>query len=131
MEQQTTLQMVLDLQKGFQQKMGYNEKGTVEDISSLVHSHASFIMEETIEMLREMPYHKPWRDYSDWDLEKMQEQFGKVEEEWTDIFIFLMNIAVFLKFDEKKIKELYLEKLGLNRKRQEDPELGYVLEEVK
>lgn len=122
-----TLQLVLNKQTEFQKKFGYNGAETdISAVSALIHTHAAFLNEETIEMLRELPFHKPWRDYSNWDREKIVEQFSLAREEWTDMFIFLMNIAVFLNLDEDSIKELYLEKLGLNHKRQEDPKLGYV-----
>lgn len=124
---ENTLQMILDKQRGFQSKFGYNgEETDIKTVSSLIHTHGNFVIEEVVEMLREVPFHKPWKDYSDWDAEKMANQFQLTCEEWTDVFIFLMNIAVFLGLDESQIKNLYLEKLGVNKKRQEDPELGYV-----
>lgn len=122
-----TLQMVLDQQAVFQKKLGYDENGMdVKTTSDLVHSHSMFVMEEVIEMLREMPHHKPWKDYSDLSAEQIDEMFNKAREEWIDIFIFVSNIALFLGMDEALIREMYLEKLNLNHKRQEDPELGYV-----
>lgn len=123
-----TLQLVLDKQKEFQSRFGYNGMETdVKTVSSLIHTHSAFAIEEIYEMLRELPYHKPWRDYSDWNNEKIVEQFGIAREEWIDVFIFVMNVGLFLGFDENLIRKMYLEKLGLNHKRQEDPELGYVV----
>lgn len=123
-----TLQMVLDKQKQFQSKFIDFDEGTtdVEVVSQLIHTHAAFAIEELYEMLRELPFHKPWRDYSDWDAEKMIAQFGKGREEWIDVFIFVMNIGLFLGFNEDLIKQMYLEKLGINHKRQEDPDMGYI-----
>lgn len=128
--EQSTLQMILDKQKEFQEKMGYDEFSSIEKIAALIHTHGNFAIEEIIEMLREMPFHKPWKEYP-WGPEKMNEQFNKVEEEWMDAIIFLMNIAVFLGFNDEKINRLYLEKLGVNNARQEDPSLGYVTGGVK
>lgn len=124
----STLQLVLDKQKEFQSRFGYNgEETDVETVSSLIHTHSAFAIEEIYEMLRELPYHKPWRDYSDWNNEKIVEQFEIAREEWIDVFIFVMNVGLFLGLDENLIREMYLEKLGINHKRQEDPELGYVM----
>lgn len=121
------LQDVLDNQKEFQKRLGQDVEGLgLKEQADIIHTHTNFVIEECIEMLKEMPFHKSWKDYSSWDAEKMSEQFKKVEEEWTDIFIFLMNVAVFLNLDEEDIYSLYAEKLGLNNQRQEDPELGYV-----
>lgn len=125
--EKTTLQMVLDKQTEFQTKLGYKpEISDVRDTSDLVHTHGMFVMEEVIEMLREMPHHKPWKDYSHLTLEETEAMIQKVREEWIDVFIFVSNIAVFLDMDEARIRQMYLEKLGLNHERQENPELGYV-----
>jgi dimeric dUTPase (all-alpha-NTP-PPase superfamily) len=123
-----TLQMVLDKQKDFQSRFGYSgEETDIKTVSSLIHTHSAFVIEEIYEMLRELPYHKPWKDYSDWNSEKIVEQFEIAREEWIDVFIFVMNVGLFLGFDENLIRKMYLEKLGINHKRQEDPELGYVI----
>lgn len=126
---ETTLQMILNKQAQFQQKWGYKPgENSDEEIAALIHEHSAQIIEETIEMLRELPFHKRWKDYSSWDSEKMIEQFGKARGELIDVLIFLANVAVFLDMDEELIKEMYLEKLGINYKRQEDPALGYITE---
>lgn len=128
MEENNTLQMVLDKQRGFQTKFGYKgEETDIKIVSSLIHSHSTFVVEEIYEMLRELPYHKPWKDYSEWDAEKIIKQFELGREEWMDVFIFVMNIGLFLGFDEALIKKMYLEKLGINNERQNNPELGYVV----
>jgi chloramphenicol 3-O-phosphotransferase len=124
---ETTLQMILDKQAQFQQKWGFKPgENSDQEIAALIHEHSAQIIEETIEMLRELPFHKRWKDYSDWGPDRMMDQFGKAREELIDVLIFLANVAVFLDMDEELIKEMYLEKLGINYKRQEDPELGYV-----
>lgn len=122
-----TLQLVLNKQLDFQSKFGYKREETdVETVSSLIHTHAAFLNEETIEMLRELPFHKPWVDYSGLTKDEIVEKFDNAKKEWVDMFIFLMNIAVFLGLDAQDIEKLYLEKAGLNYKRQEDPSLGYI-----
>jgi hypothetical protein len=125
-----TLQLVLDKQTEFQNKLGFagSPETDIESVSGLIHSHGHFAVEEIFEMLRELPFHKPWKDYSKMTQDEIIASFGIAREEWIDVFIFVMNMGVFLGFNEALIKQMYLEKLGINHKRQEDPELGYVKE---
>ena len=121
-----TLQLVLDKQAQFQSKFGFNTNIPVEKTSELIHTHSMFIIEEVFEMLRELPFHKPWKDYSDMDRDEIVEAFENGRKEWIDIFIFVMNVGLFLGFNENLIRDMYLEKLGINHERQEDPKLGYI-----
>ncbi|HLO11530.1 MAG TPA: hypothetical protein VK190_04675 [Pseudoneobacillus sp.] len=128
MSNQTTLQMIFDKQEGFQTKFGYDRDMSMEARSALIHTHAAFAIEEIYEMLRELPFHKPWKDYSEWDRIKMIQQISNARKEYIDVLIFVANMGVFLGFDEAQIREEYLEKLGINIERQENPELGYISE---
>lgn len=121
-----TLELILSKQKEFQKKFGYHENMTLNERAALIETHAKFMMEETFEMLRELPYHKPWKDYSGMSDEQIEAAMKKVREEWIDALHFIINIAVFLDFDEEQIREEYLKKNGLNHERQQDPTLGYV-----
>lgn len=127
--EKTTLQLILEKQKEFQTKFGYDENADLKTICSLTHTHSAFAIEEIYEMLREMPYHKPWVDYSHLTDVEISEKMEKTKKEFLDVLIFVSNIAVFLNLDEATIKEMYLEKNKLNIRRQEDPELGYIQEE--
>lgn len=126
--EKTTLELILNKQKEFQEKFGYDEKADLKTICSLTHTHSAFAIEEVYEMLREMPFHKPWVDYSGLNDAELELKMENARKEFLDVFIFVSNIAVFLKLDDSKIREMYLEKNKLNIKRQEDPELGYVQE---
>lgn len=124
-----TLQMILDKQKEFQHKFGFNEDIKGADLSALIHTHATFAIEEIFEMLRELPYHKYWVDYdSTWSEEKFDDQLEKARKEYIDVLIFVLNVGVFLGFDEQKLRQYYTQKLGINVQRQEDPKLGYIAE---
>lgn len=126
MTDKTTLQLILDKQAEFQKQFGYHEGMDQKELIQLIHVHSMFLVEEVYEMLRELPHHKPWKDYSDWDGLKTCEQLEKAKMELIDQFIFMANIAVFLGMDEDNIKQKYLEKNNLNIERQENPELGYI-----
>lgn len=120
-----TLQDIFNRQKNFQKKFN-NESDNIEEISKQIHFHSQFVVEEIYEMLRELPFHKPWKDYSDLTEEEIKKKLERAREEWIDVFIFLINSGVYLGFDEHLVTSMYLEKNKLNNKRQEDPELGYV-----
>ena len=127
MTETTTLQMIFNKQEEFQSKFGFvRGESDVEKTSALIHSHSAFVIEEIYEMLRELPFHKPWKDYSNLEREELVEMFEKAREEYIDVFIFMSNIGIFLGFDEELLKKMYLEKLGINHQRQEDPTLGYI-----
>lgn len=120
------LQDVLDKQLEFQEKVKSFDELSVKERVDLIHTHSYFVNEEMVEMLRELPFHKPWKNYGELTDGEMNLMFQTAREEWIDVFIFLVNVGLLLELDEKMIYDLYLEKLGLNHKRQEDPELGYV-----
>jgi dimeric dUTPase (all-alpha-NTP-PPase superfamily) len=123
----TTLQLVLDKQEEFQTKFGYNKNEIdLEGRVALIHTHSQFLMEETFEMLRELPFHKPWKDYSKMSTQEIDDAMKLAKKEWIDMLHFVANIAVFLGFTEEEIRKEYLEKHGINHKRQEDPSLGYI-----
>lgn len=122
------LQDVLDTQLQFQNKFGFvpNKSHSLEELMALIHTHSHFAVEEIFEMLRELPYHKYWVDYSTLTDDEWNEKIKKSKGEFIDVFIFMMNVALFLGMDQKEIFDMYSEKQKLNVKRQEDPDLGYV-----
>lgn len=122
----STMQLILDRQAEFQKRFGFDENIELEDRVRLIHTHSMFLIEETFEMLRELPYHKPWKNYDNLTAAEVEVAFELARKEWIDKLHFMMNIAVFLGFDEEQIRKEYLEKNGINIKRQEDPALGYI-----
>lgn len=124
------LQFMLDKQLEFQKEsFGFDpSEADTKSVSELIHLHSQFAVEEVYEMLRELPFHKPWRDYSQMSATDIAEAFQKGKEEFMDVMIFLMNVGNLLGLTEEEIKTLYLEKRKINIERQENPELGYVNE---
>lgn len=122
------LQDVLNTQLKFQEKFGFvpNESHTKEELMALIHTHSHFAVEEVFEMLRELPHHKYWADYSNLTDEDWKNKIGAAKEEWIDVFIFMMNVALFLGMDQDEIFEKYKNKQKINVERQQDPDLGYV-----
>jgi dimeric dUTPase (all-alpha-NTP-PPase superfamily) len=114
------------MQAEFQKRFGFSENMSIEERMNFIHTHSMFLIEETYEMLRELPFHKPWVDYSHLTQEELEKKIEEGRKEFLDIFIFLSNIAIFLDLDEKTIMKMYLEKNNINILRQEDPSLGYI-----
>lgn len=127
-----TLQYLLDSQRTFQTRMGTDFTTMHEtERSAFIKEHGYFLMEEVMEMFREMPFHKSWKDYSDWGQVAHLLAKQKMKEEAIDALHFMMNIFLALGMDEKEILSMYNEKNKLNYERQENAELGYVQSTMK
>lgn len=121
------LKFLMDSQMKFQKRMGNDfENMNEKERSSYLKEHGYFLMEEVMEMFREMPYHKSWKDYDSWSWEKFQEQKQLQKEEAIDALHFMINILLALGMDEDEVIKMYKEKNKLNYQRQEDSTLGYV-----
>lgn len=127
------LKYIFDNQKDFQSKtLGVNvENLSTEERSKLIHQHAHFLMEESIELLRPLPYHKEWKDYSKWTERDIHDAFKESQKEAIDSFIFLVNVMFLLGIESDDVVNMYNDKLKINKERQENPELGYVNEKKK
>lgn len=122
-----SLQFFMDSQKKFQERMGnIFEEMSIQEKSAYIKEHGYFLMEEVMEMFREMPFHKSWRDYSDWDEMTHAEQLQLMKEEAIDAFHFMINIFLALGMDGNEVLRMYMDKNKLNYQRQEDSTLGYV-----
>lgn len=99
---------------------------TIEERSKLVHEHMHFLVEESIESLRPLPYHKEWKDYSSWTEDDIKKAFEESQEEAVDVFIFLVNAMFLLGIESDEVVDRYNDKLQINKERQHNPDLGYV-----
>lgn len=124
------LKFIMDSQMKFQEKMGHNFKDmSPKERATYIKEHGYFVMEEVMEMFREMPFHKSWKDYSGMTKEEIRTQETKMKEEAIDALHFLINILISLGMDEEEVLEMYKDKNKLNYQRQSDSELGYVQSE--
>lgn len=120
------LQFLLDSQEKFQKRLGQDFSLMDEkEKSEFLHVHGYFLIEEVAEMLRETPFHKPWKQYN-WDKEKTLSQEELQKDEAIDALHFLINIFLALGMDSEEVIERYKEKNKLNYRRQEDSSLGYI-----
>lgn len=125
----STIQFLLDSQEKFQLRMGNNFKEmSQKEKSTYIKEHGYFLIEEVTEMLRELPYHKSWKDYSGLSGEEILAQEQLAKEEAIDALHFMINILLSLGMDEKEIIEMYKDKNKLNYERQVDADLGYIQE---
>lgn len=125
----STIQFLLDSQEKFQLRMGNNfKKMSQKEKSAYIKEHGYFLIEEVTEMLRELPYHKSWKDYSGLSGEEILAQEQLAKEEAIDALHFMINILLSLGMDEKEIIEMYKDKNKLNYERQVDADLGYIQE---
>lgn len=121
------LQYIMDCQRKFQGRFGQDfTKMSDKERVDFIKTHGYFIIEELVELFRECPFHKPWKDYSDWSDEKILEQWLTAQEEYIDVFHFVVNVGIALGLDSNEILRMYKEKNKVNIERQENPELGYV-----
>ena len=125
----STIQFLLDSQEKFQLRMGNNFKEmSQKEKSTYIKEHGYFLIEEVTEMIRELPYHKSWKDYSGLSGEEILAQEQLAKEEAIDALHFMINILLSLGMDEKEIIEMYKDKNKLNYERQVDADLGYIQE---
>lgn len=122
-----SIQFLLDSQQIFQGRMGIDfSKMTEEEQGKYLHEHSYFLIEETTEMLRELKFHKSWKNYDSWGPEEHKNAELKSKEEAIDMLHFMINIFLGLGMDEKEIITMYREKNKLNYDRQEKIEFGYI-----
>lgn len=118
------LQKVLDTQTELQNRLGNNIKEmTEQQKTAYVKNNVFFVTEELHEMTRELPYVKEWKDYSQLSGEDIARRKELAQEEFIDVFTFLMNIALTLELTADEIYDLYFQKNKVNHERQDN---GYV-----
>ena len=118
------LQEVLNTQTQLQNRLGNNIKEmTEQQLTAYVKNNVFFVTEELHEMTRELPYVKEWKDYSKLTSEDIARRKELAQEEFIDVFTFLMNIALSLELTADEIYDLYFQKNKVNHSRQDN---GYV-----
>ena len=116
-----TLQFMLNAQKQFQKKLGYDfDKMDVKEKSEYIKEMSLWVQNEVNEMIHEIPFAKHWsKKYDNWDDAKIAEQIQLSKEEITDAFLFMMNIFLCLGMTEQDILDEFCKKNKINIERQE------------
>lgn len=120
MNNNSTLTYMLDLQKEFQMKVGYDfSKMDIKEKGDYCKEMILWCSDELHEMLHELPFAKGWsKKYESWDDEKIKEQIQLSKEELIDALLFMLNIFDCLEMTEEDILREFNKKHKLNIDRQ-------------
>lgn len=121
------LQTIMDKQRKFQEDYalkpyGVNKFGDmpVEDLVDYIKEHSIHLNQEINEMLYELPFFKPWKDYTKMTSDEMCEGIVAARKEYVDALHFFINIGIALGFAESDLFNQYMDKHKQNITRQED-----------
>ncbi|HAU85115.1 MAG TPA: hypothetical protein DCW90_06330 [Lachnospiraceae bacterium] len=113
--------VMLQKQKELQLRLGMDlDNFTPKERAAFVKEFSLWAIDEYSEMLHELPYAKGWSkkyDKPDYDHEK---QYQLCKEEFIDVLTFSMSVAAALGFTGEEMERMYLEKNGVNHKRQDN-----------
>lgn len=114
------LQEMLDAQYKLQARLDYdintmNTRNTTEFIKEF----SIHLNQEINEMLYELPFFKPWKDYTKITAHEKLEANEKAKKEFIDALHFFLNIALALRLDENEMYAMYMDKNQENHTRQD------------
>ena len=115
------LESMLDAQRAFQVRLDPNFNNmTVQQRVAFIKEHSIHLNQEINEMLYELPYFKPWKDYSGLTIGQEQEMLEKARMELIDAWHFFMNMAIALDITPEQFYVMYMAKNGENHRRQDE-----------
>ena len=119
--ERSRLETMLETQAKFQQRLDPNffDK-TLGERVAFIKEHSIHLNQEINEMLYELPFFKPWKDYSGMDEEAQGIAMAKARMEMIDAWHFFMNIMLGLGFTADEFFEMYMNKNAENHKRQDE-----------
>lgn len=117
------LETMIDKQREFQTRLNPDfNRMTVEQRVAFIKEHSIHLNQEVNEMLYELPFFKPWKDYSGMTSTEIMAAFDKAKMECVDAWHFFMNIMIALGFTADSFYEMYMAKNKENHRRQD---VGY------
>lgn len=115
------LQEMLDLQRKLQERLNYDiDALDVRDRTAFIKEFSIHVNQEMNEMLYELPFFKPWKNYDSLTVEDVAECNIKARQEFVDMIHFVLNIALALGLDEDELYKMYCDKNQVNHRRQDD-----------
>ena len=112
---------MMEIQLSFQVRLDKNFLDrTLEQRVAFIKEHSIHLNQEINEMLYELPYFKPWKDYSKMGVEAEQIAMAKARMEMIDAWHFFMNMMIALGFTPEEFLAMYLEKNQENIRRQNE-----------
>ena len=114
------LDMMLHMQQVFQERLGTRfDTMTARDRVAFIKEHSIHLNQEVNEMLYELPYFKPWKDYSDITEANEMRAIAKAQMELIDAWHFFMNMMLGLGIDAEGFYNMYMAKNRENHRRQD------------
>lgn len=114
---------MLDTQAKFQLRLDPDFYAmSVKDRVAFIKEHSIHLNQEVNEMLYELPFFKPWKNYDGMTAEQIDAAFDKARMECVDAWHFFMNIMLALGFDADSFYTMYMAKNRENHRRQD---VGY------
>ena len=111
---------MLDKQRELQERLGYDiDNMSTEERTAFIKEFSIHLNNEMNELLYELPYFKPWKDYDKETFEQIVERFNKGRKEYIDMIHFMLNIALALGLDEDDLYTMYMDKNKENHDRQD------------
>lgn len=115
------LDSMMNMQRGFQKRLGADfDTMTLQERVAFIKEHSIHLNQEINEMLYELPYFKPWKDYSGMSDDELTDGFEKACVELIDAWHFFMNIALALGLEPDEFYNIYVAKNKENHRRQDE-----------
>lgn len=121
-----SLHVMMNMQADFQKRLDPNffDKSLPERVA-FIKEHSIHTNQEINEMLYELPYFKPWKNYDGMTPDEMEVAMSKARVELIDAWHFFMNMALALGFTADSFFVAYVDKNKENHRRQDD---GYTFD---
>jgi dimeric dUTPase (all-alpha-NTP-PPase superfamily) len=108
------------MQDKFQYRLGIDLLDMpVKERVAYIKENTLHLTQEMHECLYELPYFKPWKNYSNMTEQDIEEAFNKAREEFIDAWHFFMNIMLALGIDAEVLSTMYEMKHLENNARQD------------
>jgi dimeric dUTPase (all-alpha-NTP-PPase superfamily) len=114
------LNLMLKMQRTLQENAyGYNfSKLTPQERTAFIKEMSIHVNQELNEMLYELPYFKPWKDYSGMTDEEIRQAYVKAGGELVDLAHFFLNLVIGLDMTADELFTGYYNKNKENYQRQ-------------
>lgn len=114
------LEQMLHMQRTFQERLGADfDAMSTRDRVAFIKEYSIHLNQEMNEMLYELPYFKPWKDYTEVTVEDEQAALAKAKMELIDAWHFFMNMMLGLDMSADEFYNMYMAKNKENHRRQD------------
>lgn len=114
------LEEMMSKQREFQMRLDPDFNAmTPKQRVAFIKEHSIHLNQEVNEMLYELPFFKPWKNYDGMSDQEIMAAFEKARMECVDAWHFFMNIMLALGFTAEEFHEMYMAKNKENHRRQD------------